>query len=152
MLFERPDLINFHNHSHIFAMLKNTYIRIIYSFILALLLPLSAFRAIADDENAKLKIPLEIEPGKHLIRNLVEEQISCHYYGVLTSIVTSFASDLGDVTLTITNTSTGETWYAIYDSSIESFCILEVSGTSGVYEVEYITESCDIYYGNFTIK
>ena len=119
---------------------------------MALLLPIFAFRMYADDENAATKIQLKIETSTKHVRSLIDEPIVCHYSGIMTAFISTFASDLGDVTLTITNTSTGETWYDIYDSSIESFCILEVSGTSGVYEVEYITESCDIYYGNFTIK
>ena len=121
-------------------------------FLMALLLPLFALDMSADDENAKMKIPLEVEPSKHFTRSLIEEPISCHYYGMLTSIVTTFASDLGDVTLTVTNTSTGEVWYDVFDSGTDPQAILPISGTPGFYEITYITSSGDVYEGSFTIQ
>ena len=121
-------------------------------FLMALLLPLFALEMSADDENAKMKIPLEVEPSKHFIRSLIEEPIFCHYYGMLTSIVTTFASDLGDVTLTVTNTSTGEVWYDVFDSGTDPQAILPISGTPGFYEITYITSSGDVYEGSFTIQ
>ena len=119
--------------------------------MLAFLLPLFAPDMSADDENAKMKIPLRMEStGKH-VRDLIQEPLTCHYYGMLTSIVTTFASDLGDVTLTVTNTSTGEAWYDVFNSGAAPQTALPISGTEGLYEIVYITHSGDIYEGSFTI-
>lgn len=120
--------------------------------MLAFLLPLFALEMSADDENAKMKIPLRMEStGKH-VRDLIQEPLICHYYGMLTSIVTTFASDLGDVTQTVTNTSTGEIWYDVFDSATEPQTILPISGTPGFYEITYITSSGDVYEGTLVLN
>ena len=119
---------------------------------MALLLPLFALEMSADDENAKMKIPLEVKPKTKLNRSLVEENVICHYYGMLTSIVTTFTSDLGDVTLTITNTSTGEVWYDVFDSGTDPQTVLPISGTDGLYEIVYATQAGDVYEGSFTVE
>lgn len=120
--------------------------------MLAFLLPLFAPDMSADDENAKMKIPLRMEStGKH-VRDLIQEPLICHYYGMLTSIVTTFASDLGDVTQTVTNTSTGEIWYDVFDSATEPQTVLLISGTPGLYEIVYTTQSGDVYEGSFIIN
>jgi hypothetical protein len=120
--------------------------------MLAFLLPLFALEMSADDENAKMKIPLRMEStGKH-VRDLIQEPLTCHYYGMLTSIVTTFASDLGDVTLTVTNTSTGEVWYDIFDSVTDPHAIVPLSGTPGFYEITYITSSGDVYEGTLVLN
>lgn len=121
-------------------------------FLMALLLPLFALKMSADDEKAIMKIPIELGPEKNLTRSLIEEPIFCHYYGMLTSIVTTFASDLGDVTLTVTNTSTGEVWYDVFDSGTDPQTLLPISGTDGLYEIVYTTEAGDVYEGSFTIQ
>ena len=120
-------------------------------FLMALLLPLFALEMSADDENAKMKIPLRMEStGKH-VRDLIQEPLICHYYGMLTSIVTTFTSDLGDVTLTVTNTSTGEVWYDVFDSGTDPQTVLPISVTDGLYEIVYTTEAGDVYEGTLII-
>lgn len=120
--------------------------------MLAFLLPLFAPDMSADDENAKMKIPLKLEPSKHFTRSLIEEPITCHYYGIVTSIVTTVTSDQGNVTLTVTNLSTGEVWYDVFDSGTDPQTVLPISGTPGFYEITYITSSGDVYEGSFTIQ
>ena len=117
-----------------------------------MLLPLFALKMSADDENVTiLNIPLELGPEKILTRTLVEEQIICHYYGMMTSILTTFTSDQGDITLTVINTSTGEIWYDVFDSGADPQALLPISGAPGLYEIVYLTESGDIYEGSFII-
>lgn len=120
--------------------------------MLAFLLPLFAPDMSADDENAKMKIPLKLEPSKHFTRSLIEEPITCHYYGIVTSIVTTVTSDQGNVTLTVTNLSTGEIWYDVFDSATEPQTVLPISGTPGLYEIVYTTQSGDVYEGSFIIN
>lgn len=114
---------------------------------MALLLPLFALKMSADDEKAIMKIPIELGPEENLTRSLIEEPIMCHYYGMITSIVTAFNSNLGDVTQTVTNTSTGEIWYDVLDSATEPQTVLPISGTPGLYEIVYTTQSGDVYEG-----
>ena len=118
----------------------------------ALLLPLFAFEMSADEEKAEMKIPLRLSEDINLIRTLVPEYIECYFYGIWSTILTSVSSDLGDVSLTVTNCSTGEVWYDFFDSSVEPQNYLPISGSDGIYEIVYITESGDVYEGSFTIE
>ena len=126
--------------------------RKISMFLMALLLPLFALKMSADDENATIKIHLKVDLGKHPTRNVIEEPIDCHYHGMMTSIVTTFSNGLGNVTFTVTNCSTGETWYDVIDSAIEPQFIMPISGTDGFYEIVYITENGDVYEGSFYLN
>ena len=119
---------------------------------MALLLPLFSLKMSADEEKAIIRIPITLEPEKNLTRSQGDEQIICHYHGMMTSIVTTFSLDLGEVTLTVTNCSTGEVWYDVYDSVNESQAIMPISGADGLYEIAYISESGDIYEGTFVLK
>ena len=67
------------------------------------------------------------------------------------SVFTTVYSDLGIVHLTITNTSTGEVWYETVNSATTTQAILPISGSMGLYEIVYTTESGDIYEGSLTI-
>lgn len=120
--------------------------------MLAFLLPLFAPDMSADDENAKMKIPLELQPKTKLNRSLVLEPLTCHYYSMMTSIVTTVTSDQGNVTLTVTNLSTGDAWYDVFDSATEPQTLLPISGTPGLYEIVYTTQSGDVYEGSFIIN
>ena len=120
--------------------------------LLALLLPLSAFKMSADDENAVMIIPLSIEHGTKLNRSLVSGSIECCYFSMMDSIVSTVFTDLGDVALTVTNCSTGSVWYDTFDSALEPRTILPLSGEPGIYEIVYITESGGVYEGTFTIQ
>lgn len=126
--------------------------RKISMFLMALLLPLFALEMSADEEKAIIRIPITLEPEKNLTRSQGDEQIICHYHGMMTSIVTTFSNDLGNVTFTVTNCSTGETWYDVIDSAIEPQFILPISGTDGFYEIVYITENGDVYEGSFYLN
>ena len=130
-----------------FILMKKLFI-----FLIALLLPFFALEMSADEEKAIITIPIELGPEKNLTRSQGEEQIISYYNGMMTSIVTTFSLDLGEVTLTVTNCSTGEVWYDVYDSVNESQAIMPISGADGLYEIAYITESGDIYEGTFVLK
>lgn len=120
--------------------------------MLAFLLPLFAPDMSADDENSKMKIPLELQPKTKLNRSLILEPLTCHYYSMMTSIVTTVTSDQGNVTLTVTNLSTGEIWYDVFDSATEPQTLLPISGTPGLYEIVYTTQSGDVYEGEFVLN
>ncbi len=119
--------------------------------MVAIVLPIFALEVRADDENAKMKIPLYMESSTKHARGLVEEELTCHYFGMMDSIVTTVFTDLGDVTLTVTNCSTGSVWYDTFDSALEPQTILPLSGEPGIYEIVYITESGAVYEGTVTI-
>ena len=124
----------------------------LFVLLTALLLPFFAFEMSADEENAEMKIPLRLSEGVNLIRTLVPESIECYFYGMWSTILTSVSSDLGDVSLTVTNCSTGEVWYDFFDSTVGSQSYLPISGSDGIYEIVYITESGDVYEGSFVIQ
>lgn len=118
----------------------------------AILLPLFAVH-ISADEPVNMKIPLKqsTSTGK-ITRGLSLESIEAYYYGMLSAVHTSLATDLGEIDVTVTNCSTGEFWEDTFDSSSLSQHVLPISGTHGPYEVIYTTETGDLFYGTFVIE
>lgn len=126
--------------------------RNILIFTMAFLLPFLAPEMRADEEVQIKKIPLWLNDGPILRRDLIILPIESYYNGMIGSVCTSFVGDLGEVELIVTNTFTGESWNYLFDSASEPQSILPISGSSGYYEVEYITESGDVYVGEFLIE
>ena len=62
------------------------------------------------------------------------------------------AEDLGEVTLTVTNLSTGEIFYDTFDSVAATQSLTPISGSLGYYKVVYFAECGDIYNGSFTLE
>ena len=117
---------------------------------MALLLPLSAVEMRADDEIVVKEIPIHRTTGKVLGRTLIE--VEAYYYGMMSSIQTSFFADLGEIEVYVTNCSTGEMWYDTFDSGVEPHTVLYISGAAGLYEITYTTESGDVYEGSFIVE
>ena len=121
---------------------------------LAVFLPLSAFVLNADEKMNKQEIPLNpVFDGNSEWdnRSVVLLPIECHYLSMMNAVVTTVWADLGDVTLTVTNCSTGNVWYDSFDSALEHQTMLPLSGEPGIYQIIYITESGDIYQGTLTL-
>ena len=119
---------------------------------MAFLLPVSALEMRADEKEQIKKIPLKMDSNKDLCRSFVDEPIVSIYYAMFTSIQTTVTDDLGEVDLTVTNLMTGESWWTTFDSGETSQSLLPISGSPGYYEIEYITESGDLYVGEFLIE
>ena len=120
--------------------------------IMAFLLPISALDMRADDKGQIKKIPLAFETGGRITRSLDLGVIESYYFVDYSYIYTMVANNLGYVEVVVTNTSTGESWSNIFDSSIEPQSFLLISGTPGYYDVEYVTESGKKYSGEFIIE
>ena len=71
---------------------------------------------------------------------------------MLSAVYTSVTSDLGEIDVTVTNCSTGEIWEDTFDSSTTSQHLIQISGTSGFYEVAYTTENGNLYEGSFCLE
>ena len=74
------------------------------------------------------------------------------FNGMSSTIQTTVTSDLGEIEMTVTNLSTGEAWSDSFDSGVIMQTLLPISGTPGYYEIEYVTESGDVYAGEFLIE
>lgn len=118
-------------------------------FMMAFLLPVSALEMRADDKEQIKKIPLWIDDGLILRRDLTIVPIDSYYNGIMGCVCTSCVGDLGEVELIVINTFTGESWSSFFDSASSHQFVLPISGSAGYYEVEYITESGDVYVGEF---
>lgn len=78
--------------------------------------------------------------------------IQALFNGMTSTIHTTVTSDLGEIEMTVTNLSTGEAWSDSFDSGVIMQTLLPISGTPGFYEIEYVTESGDVYAGEFIIE
>ena len=120
---------------------------------LAVFLPLSAFQLNADEKKPKREIPLnQVTDSSKDNRSLAQLPVECCYMGMMNLILTTFSSDLGEVTLEVINTSTGEISHDIFDSGMTPQSVLPISGNSGYYTITCITETGDIYEGSFEIN
>ncbi len=100
----------------------------------------------------KKEIPIKKIGTQPTVRDLTILPLQVCYDGVMNSIHTVVTSDLDEVDLTVTNLMTGESWWTTFDSGETSQSLLPISGSPGYYEIEYITESGDVYVGEFLIE
>ena len=98
-----------------------------------------------------MKIPLKVESHGKLNRSLADEPIVAYYIAATSCIQTTVSSDLGQVELTVANCTTGEVWYDSFDSASVPQTLFPISGTSGLYEIVYLTEDGDVYQGCFIL-
>lgn len=119
--------------------------------LMAFLLPFSTLEMRADDQKADVKIPIRIVSTGKLCRDVGNEMIIAHYTPS-SFIITEVIGDLGYISMTVSNSFTGESSTYIFDSANERNALLPISGTPGCYEIEYITESGDVYIGEFLIE
>ena len=120
---------------------------------MALLLPLFAFEMSADNPKPVIKkIPIKVGQRPKFQRELVVSPLESYFYGPMSCIHTTALEDLGEVTVSVTNSSTGEFWTDTFDTSVENQSSLQISSTSGFYEIEYITAFGNIYEGEFLIE
>ena len=121
-------------------------------FLTAILLSLLVFDMNAN-EPVKKKIPLKFSTnGGKISRGVTMNSIEACYYGMLSAIHTTVASDHGVIDVTVTNCSTGESWDDTFDSSATSDHVLSISGAPGFYDIVYITESGELYEGEFNVE
>ena len=81
-------------------------------------------------------------------RDLIQVPIACFYSNG--SLFFTFMDDLGELEISVTNLDTG----AEIIDEIDSFggsAVLEVSESSGEYQIEITTETGDSYYGEYTL-
>ncbi len=62
----------------------------------------------------------------------------------------TFLSNLGNLTITVINTTSGETVSSTVDSSTGYECI-PISGDSGYYVISIVSSGGNSYYGSFTL-
>ena len=106
-----------------------------------------------DSSPAKRReIPIRHVETRPTIRDLSSPPLQVCYDGMSSAIFTIVTSDLGQIEMTVTNLSTGEVWSDSFDSGVIMQTLLPISGTPGFYEIEYVTESGDVYAGEFLIE
>ena len=118
--------------------------------LVAILLPFSPLLK-ADERPESIRISLDTKPVKN-VRSLKPAVIESCYLRMLSGIQTVVTKEQGDINMYVSNITTGESWSYSFDSIMEPQSFIQLSGNSGYYEVEYVTESDDIYYGVFIIE
>ncbi len=76
--------------------------------------------------------------------------IYCSYSEQTACLNFTFSSNLGNLTITVINTTSGETVSSTVDSSIGYECI-PISGDSGYYVISIVSSGGNSYYGSFTL-
>ena len=101
---------------------------------------------------AEKPLLIEIKKSIPTIRpnSLDPEPFYCTYESTVGSVCIDFMENVGLVSITVSNLSTGETVYGTADS-IDGSAVLYTSGKPGSYILQIETESGDIYEGEFSI-
>ena len=149
--FERPEILVFSFRVNTFAShLKIIFMRKLFILMMAFLLPVSALEMRADETKVD-KILIRVDRKGKLSRD-VDAEFLAAYYVSFPCIQTTVTEDLGEVELIVKNLVTGDFWYCFFDSATQPQSLLPISGSPGCYEIEYITESGDVYSGEFLIE
>ena len=82
--------------------------------------------------------------------SLAPVPITCEYIEDIPNLMFSFYSDLGNVSITITNLLTGEIVSRVVDTQL-GIVNIPISGSAGYYYISIITPSGLYYHGQFTI-
>lgn len=128
-----------------------TYYPRIFAVLIALTLCFCMY-AKTDDEDGE-PIPLEYnepgEDGKPIIRGPLMLPVSAFYIEENACVGVSFISDLGSVTISLTNLTTMINANTIVNSSC-GYCYIPITGGPGFYCIEFLTEDGARYYGYFS--
>lgn len=95
-------------------------------------------------------IIIRVEPsGGHINRSQEEVPITCYVDADAGYLVVSFSGSIGNVSIDIDNTTTGESSSSVVPGFGTS--ILYFSGTSGSWIVTFTLSTGEVYYGEFNI-
>lgn len=123
---------------------------LLFAFSLLLLLPITSSANVNtnDDDSEEIIITVDL-PGTSINRTVFENPFSAYYYPISSEIVIIFQSAIGNVSIRLTNLSTGSYSSWTIDSSCGS-CILPLSIGDGLCQIEFLTAEGVRYRGYFT--
>lgn len=115
--------------------------------MLLMLFSMNSFAASTCDDGSTIKdVVLEQGDSKdhssERPRTLIP--IVCVYVDGVVQL--TLLGDLGELTLTVTNQTTGEQW------SAENTLMLQTSTANGIYWVQIVTEDGSVYYGTYILN
>ena len=119
--------------------------------IVLLSLPIPITRA--DDKDVERPIPLDLVYNDEFRNNrgFIPLPIECYYAVYLKSIQTTVYDNLGEITIEVLNTTTGETFYETFNSTLTPQHVLPISGSAGFYTITYTTSGGDVYIGTYML-
>ena len=100
-----------------------------------------------DDEEV---IELTVDPAGTPVMRTLNQGISAVFNSTSNLLIIDFLSNLGEVTIHLTNVTTGSIASIVADTSFGG-CILPVTSGSGLYCLEFLLSDGTRYYGNFLI-
>ena len=120
-------------------------------FLMTITLSLVTFSLKADNP-PKVKIPLEkITTSVGSNRSSTTNSIVCCYQHTRPGIQTTVYDNLGEITIEVLNTTTGETFYETFNSTLTPQHVLPISGSAGFYTITYTTSGGDEYIGTYML-
>ena len=119
--------------------------------IVLLSLPIPITRA--DDKDVERPIPLDLVYNDEFRNNrgFIPLPIECYYAVYLKSIQTTVYDNLGEITIEVLNTTTRETFYETFNSTLTPQHALPISGSAGFYTITYTTSGGDEYIGTYML-
>lgn len=132
--------------------LKKTLV--LFAFLAALLVSLpTSLYADGDDgeEGDPIDLTFEQQNGVPIGRSLGCLPMEAFYNAETGNLIVSFVQNVGNVTVVLTNMTTGAIASTVVDSSIGN-CVLPVTGGSGLYRLDFLLSDGTRFYGYFHIQ
>lgn len=114
----------------------------------SLLFPNASFSGPAS-QNVQILIK-EIKPRPTHPRTNERIIITCIYDDIAETLLLHFLENIGGVTITVTNTTSGESFFQTC-SSTPNTCALSLSGEQGEYTIEIEDDNGSYYKGSFIL-
>ena len=128
--------------------------KILKNVILAITLTLgfsfNSYAAPVSDDVILIPISSGDDGSTGLPKSPTLSPIRCTYSDSSAILEFTFLSNLGNLTITVVNTSSGEVVSTTVDSSL-GYEALPISGDSGYYVISIVSSGGNNYYGSFTL-
>lgn len=118
------------------------------ALVFSLSIAVEAYSDSAEPTKTTVLIAIEKSYKGSLPRSVTLSPISCLY--ICGTLHFNFSSDIGQMTITVTNSLTGEQWFEMADA-IDGSAEIAISDESGEYTILIETESGITYFGSFVL-
>ena len=130
--------------------MKKFTLSLMLAFAALLAFPIYSYAQVIPDDEEEIVIINQDQNGNGLGRNLLSVPIEATYFCTLSYVDVVFLDNIGIVTITLTNLTTGGTAVTQTDSGFGG-CLVPVTLGSGFYRISFVVQDGASYEGYFTV-
>ena len=130
--------------------MKQFTLSLMLAFAALLAFPIYSYAQVIPDDEEEIVIINQDQNGNGLGRNLLSVPIEATYFCTLSYVDVVFLDNIGIVTITLTNLTTGGAAVTQTDSGFGG-CLVPVTLGSGFYRISFVAQDGASYEGYFTV-